>query len=723
MSLLATAGEDVRIWKLPDINIQSVKNGTNSNVLHCSCSPNGQYVAYTYEEEGIRVASLFDDELPLVEIPTPCEQSSVSFNGNSRYIVSGGIDCVINIWDVKSRTAKRTYKDHFHAVTCCQFNYNDNFIASATDHGEILLLNVQKGDSFSLGGHDDPQAIRSLGYSYFSRSLLASVSDSGTVCLWDTKERKMLKKFQDHKAPSTCLAFSPLNDMLLCSCGLDKRIIFYDVTGKKTVKTINTEGPITSCDFFNDGCTVAAGSASGHIYLFDLRHGSVPVKVVSAHKTSVRSISFQKTPKESKSPKRPVEMKTDTLNRIERKSSSSEANDDSLQTKSLSSTNLPEANSQLIINRENDSTTLRNTSSERPPLSVKQRQQGESQTLVQPSMMGKRENSTMALNRLISFNQTPEQANSAIPPKAAKLMGDEIFSPIPIDNDFRSSTLPRKLKVGKQKSFAKVNTEVEEPERPSYVRSKSGLSRLSMLAKSTEDINSTVKKDKKDKDFDGSDSHDGKKSGGGLLGFKSPFKKSKKHNYNKHSDESETSSIDSLSLEDRASYLRGKKDRSSGRSSDSLGTNLSRKTSNSSNVIMHNINEPIDTDQLMLDIQNSLATQSTGELSKSPSMRSGDFATVSPGKAMHTDIYQDERVMAPSQIQVDFIQKMIDEAAEETRFFVHERMVSLQVEFIRQLEIQKEEVRQMLQQTSINGELLLEIDRLRKENENLKNIY
>ena len=47
-------------------------------------------------------------------------------------------------------------------------------------------------------------------------------------------------------------------------------------------------------------------------------------------------------------------------------------------------------------------------------------------------MMGKRENSTLALNRLINMNHTPEQmaAISAIPPKAAKLMGDEIFSPI-----------------------------------------------------------------------------------------------------------------------------------------------------------------------------------------------------------------------------------------------------------------------------------------------------
>ena len=46
-----------------------------------------------------------------------------------------------------------------------------------------------------------------------------------------------------------------------------------------------------------------------------------------------------------------------------------------------------------------------------------------------------------------------------------------------------------------------------------------------MLAKSTEDINS-IKKEKKEKDLENNDLHDGKRSGSGLLGgFKSPFKK------------------------------------------------------------------------------------------------------------------------------------------------------------------------------------------------------
>ena len=42
-SLLASAGEDVRLWSMPNLDLVSVKNGTNANVVSCNCSGNGNY--------------------------------------------------------------------------------------------------------------------------------------------------------------------------------------------------------------------------------------------------------------------------------------------------------------------------------------------------------------------------------------------------------------------------------------------------------------------------------------------------------------------------------------------------------------------------------------------------------------------------------------------------------------------------------------------------------
>lgn len=695
--LVASAGEDVRLWKTPELNLHAVKNGANANVVHCCCSSNGQLVAYAHEEQGLNVASLTDDSVPVIKIPTPCEQSNVMFNGNSRYLISGGIDNVISIWDIKSRTAKRTYKDHVNPVCYCLFNYNDNVIASASDHGEILITNVQTGVSCEPMTGSDTQAVRCLGYSLFSRHLLASASDSGVINLWDTKEKKMLlKSFTDHKAPATGLSFSPLNDMLLCSTGLDKKIIFYDVTGKKTVKTINTEGPVTCCDFMNDGCTVAAGTASGRLYMFDLRHGSTPLKVIPAHKTSIRSVSFQKIPKENKSPRRPLDealsqrRENSSVEKTysgEEATSSTQESYPSMPMKSSSGSNI---GSPMLSGREYNV----------------------------HSMMGGRENSTLALNNVLSQNKTPEMMMANIPSKAARLMGDEIFSPIAIDPSIQT----KKTVAYRQKSSGKANStrpqsvsiDQDEVPRPAFFRSKSGtLSKFSLSTRSTDDLLSTMKKTTKEVEL----KDDGKKSG--LLGFKSPFKKKTHVNYNKHSDESETSSIDSFNMDDKSNTLgarRGKKDRLSDRSNDSGGRPQENvKLSNGSGRLSPH-GRQIDTNQLLADIQHSLGTQ--GE-NRSPSLHSVDSAG-NHGDMFH---YGGASNGQPVQFQVDFIHRMIDEAMEENRSAVHNDMVNLQVEMLRQMEIQKEQIRQMMQHYSINDDLVAEIDRLRAENEKLRTKY
>lgn len=78
------------------------------------------------------------------------------------------------------------------------------------------------------------KAIRQLQFNAVKKSLLGSVSEDGAVNLWDINTRRLLHGYSDaHIASATGLKFSPLNDILLLSVGLDKRIICFDVQSKK----------------------------------------------------------------------------------------------------------------------------------------------------------------------------------------------------------------------------------------------------------------------------------------------------------------------------------------------------------------------------------------------------------------------------------------------------------------------------------------------------------
>ncbi|KAF3814554.1 hypothetical protein GH733_017712 [Mirounga leonina] len=151
---------------------------------------------------------------------------------------------------------------------------------------------------------DDEQllSVRHLKYSLFKKSLLGSVSDNGIVTLWDVNSQSPYHNFDStHKAPASGICFSPVNELLFVTIGLDKRIILYDTSSKKLVKTLVADTPLTAVDFMPDGATLAIGSSRGKIYQYDLRMLKSPVKTISAHKTSVRCIAFQYSTALSKS--------------------------------------------------------------------------------------------------------------------------------------------------------------------------------------------------------------------------------------------------------------------------------------------------------------------------------------------------------------------------------------------------------------------------------------
>ena len=80
------------------------------------------------------------------------------------------------------------------------------------------------------------QAIKQLKYSKVKSNLIATADDGGCVKIWDSTARKSLYSFGTvHTSPTSGVAFSPINKMLLLSCGLDKRIVLYDVISRKFV--------------------------------------------------------------------------------------------------------------------------------------------------------------------------------------------------------------------------------------------------------------------------------------------------------------------------------------------------------------------------------------------------------------------------------------------------------------------------------------------------------
>ncbi|XP_062931115.1 protein NEDD1 isoform X2 [Cynocephalus volans] len=293
----ASSGDDIKIWDASSMTLVDKFNPhTSPHGISSICwsSNNNFLVTASSSGDKIVVSSCKCKPVPLLELAEGQKQTCVNLNSTSMYLVSGGLNNTVNIWDLKSKKVHRSLKDHKDEVTCVTYNWNDCYIASGSLSGEIILHSVTTNLSSTPFGHGSNQSIRHLKYSLFKKSLLGSVSDNGIVTLWDVNSQNPYHNFDTtHKAPASGICFSPVNELLFVTIGLDKRIILYDTSSKKLVKTLVADTPLTAVDFMPDGATLAIGSSRGKIYQYDLRMLKSPVKTITAHKTSVQCIAFQ----------------------------------------------------------------------------------------------------------------------------------------------------------------------------------------------------------------------------------------------------------------------------------------------------------------------------------------------------------------------------------------------------------------------------------------------
>ncbi len=78
---------------------------------------------------------------------------------------------------------------------------------------------------------------------------------------------------------------------------LDKRCVFYDLDVRRRVSDVRCDWPLTCLEVLPDGRSVAVGTSSGKVLLYDLRTLVKPVSSIDQGTTAVKAITCQPTEK------------------------------------------------------------------------------------------------------------------------------------------------------------------------------------------------------------------------------------------------------------------------------------------------------------------------------------------------------------------------------------------------------------------------------------------
>ena len=216
---------------------------------------------------------------------------SVAFGPDGSTLAGGNTDNTIRLWDMRTRTLRKTLTGHTGGVSNVAFSADGKTLASASTDSTLRLWNVETGTlRKTLTGHTD--RVLSVWFSA-DGSILASASEDNTIRLWDTQSGGLHKTLPlVHPEEILEMAFSPDGKILATQCW-DSPIFLWDVQTGERRKTLPGESRdvVNSMAFSADGKILASAMENGIIRLWNIQTGELS-RILIGHTYDVFCVAF-----------------------------------------------------------------------------------------------------------------------------------------------------------------------------------------------------------------------------------------------------------------------------------------------------------------------------------------------------------------------------------------------------------------------------------------------
>lgn len=163
-------------------------------------------------------------------------------------LATGGEDCKVNIWDIKTAGNIRSLGSNKAGVESLCFDPDDTIVVSGSSSGALKVFDLNEGRlSRNLVGHKTN--ITSLQYHPISEYVVSGSKDCN-VKVWDVRNKDCLSTYTGHEKEVTCVRFSP-DGRWVASSAKDGTVLIWDMVAGKHLQTLKMNPSFVTTFEFN----------------------------------------------------------------------------------------------------------------------------------------------------------------------------------------------------------------------------------------------------------------------------------------------------------------------------------------------------------------------------------------------------------------------------------------------------------------------------------------
>jgi WD40 repeat protein len=263
--------------------------GHEGGVKTIAYSPDGKFLLSGGEDQTLKLWDVASGKELRTFIGHRDAVTSVAFSPDGRLAVSGSSDSTLRLWEVASGHELQTTESLGWKVTSVAFSPDGKFVASAADDSQVKLWALPKLERMrTFTGHG--WRVTSVAFSPDGNFSLSG-SEDDSLKLWDVAKGQEVRSFRNGLANVTCVAFSPDGRFGL-SGGRDKAVKLWNLTnGREVQRFEGHRQPVRSVAFTRDGRFAISASEDGTIKVWDLGTGK-EFRTFSGHTATVTGIAM-----------------------------------------------------------------------------------------------------------------------------------------------------------------------------------------------------------------------------------------------------------------------------------------------------------------------------------------------------------------------------------------------------------------------------------------------